>query len=116
MIEGIWLKNKKNLDIILPVLIAQANFLLTEAEEYGQESRNLIRLLSLIENCMPYALNAGNETAEISEALLAGAISKKGVTLSNSTLKRWYAKFNNGDKETFEVETENSQQNVQAYN
>lgn len=108
LVEGIWLKNRKNLDIILPVLISQSTFLLTEAEDYAQESRNLIRLLALIEKCLPYAANVLNETAEISEALLSGAQSEKGVNVSNQTLKLWYAKFNDGDKATFEAETENS--------
>jgi len=108
LVEGIWLKNRKNLDIILPVLIAQATFLLVEADDYAQESRNLIRLLALIEKCLPFAADVGNETAEISEALLSGARSEKGVSISTASMKLWYAKFNNGDKATFEAETENS--------
>ncbi len=107
LVEGIWLKSKKNLDIILPVLIGQANFLMTEAEDYGQESRNLIRLLMLIEKCMPYATDVGIETAEISQALLSGAQSKMGVNVSNITLKYWYARFN-GDMATFEAEIADS--------
>jgi hypothetical protein len=108
LVEGIWLKDKKNLDIILPILISQATFLLTEADEYAQEGRNLIRLLSLIEKSLPYAANIGNEIAEISEALMCGAQSNKGVDVSSATLKSWFAKFNNGDASVFEAEIESS--------
>lgn len=101
LVEGIWLKKKTKLEVILPVLISQANFLVTEAEDFGQESRNLIRLLFLIEKCLPYAIDKGNEIAEISEALQAGALAKKGVSISTGTLRSWYARFNNGDSSQF---------------
>ncbi|WP_447965151.1 hypothetical protein [Nitrospira sp. Ecomares 2.1] len=78
---------------------------MTESEDYEQESRNLIRLLTLIEKCMPYAADVGNETAEISQTLLSGARLKKGTNVSNVTLKYWYARFNDGNMATFEAET-----------
>jgi hypothetical protein len=104
--EGIWYKQKKNLDIILPVLISQALFLLTDTDKPASEKRNLIRILSLIEKCMPYASDTHNEKAEISEALFSGAKVETGVNLGNICLGRWYEKFNLGDKETWLAETE----------
>lgn len=108
LVEGIWLKQEKNLDIILPVLISQARFLLTAADNPNAEERNLIRILSLIEKCLPYANHVGYETAEISHALFDGALSDDGVNLTNGTLKLWFAKFNSGDTETWEAEIESS--------
>ncbi len=104
LVDGIWLKKKKYIGVILPVLISQVNFLLSEADEYAQESRNLIRLLTLVEKCLPMAIDVGSETAEISEAIINGALSEKGVTVSNQTLKLWHAKFHNGDPRGFEAE------------
>lgn len=104
--EGVWLKQKKNLDIILPVLVSQARFLLTATDNPDPEERNLIRILFLIEKCLPYASHVGNETAEISEALFCGAQVESGVNLGNSTLKIWYGKFNSGDVEMWEAEIE----------
>lgn len=106
--EGVWFKQKKNLDIILPVLISQAHFLLTATDNPEPEERNLIRILFLIEKCLPYASDICSETAEISEALFCGAQTKGGVNLSNATLKHWFAKFNSGSTEMWEIEIENS--------
>ncbi|WP_144211126.1 hypothetical protein [Shewanella donghaensis] len=108
LIEGIWVKQKKNLDIILPVLITQAFFLLTTTENPDSEERNLIRILFLIEKCFPYATNKEAENAEISEALLSASQVVTGVNLSNSTLKLWFAKFNSGDTEMWDAEVENT--------
>lgn len=104
LVEGIWLKQRKNLDIILPVLISQATFLLTATDKPDAEERNLIRILYLIHKCLPFATNIGNETAEISEALLLGANLDTGVNLPNSALKHWFSKYNNGDTEMWEAE------------
>ncbi|TXI30055.1 MAG: hypothetical protein E6Q60_02390 [Nitrosomonas oligotropha] len=106
LVDGIWLQKKKFIDVILPVLISQANFLLTEAEDSDQEQRNLIRLLDLIYRCLPYARDRGTELAEISEALISGARSEKGVNLAKGTLRLWFEKLNNGGAEIFEAETE----------
>lgn len=103
LVEGVWLKRKKKLHIILPVLISQATFLLTEAEDSVQEQRNLIRLLGLIRQCMPYANHYGHETAEISESLMEGSRSNKGVNVANHRV--WFANFNNGDTSTFDLNT-----------
>lgn len=106
--EGIWYKQKKNLDIILPVLISQAHFLLTATDNPEPEEWNLIRILFLIEKCLPYAADRFNETAEISNALFHGAQVETGVNLSNATLKHWFAKFNSGSTEMWDAEIENS--------
>ena len=106
LIDGIWWKRKKNLNIILPVLTSQILYLLTKASHSEQEARNVIRILHLIHKIIPYT--DGYEIAEISEALMSGAMKKKsGVVMSNITLRLWYAKFTNGDLEGWDAEMEN---------
>ena len=85
-------------------------YLVTEAKESAQESRNVIRLLHLIEKTLPNANHYGHELAEISEALMWGAQVQleSGVGIRNMTLRHWYAKFINGDTEMWDVEIENS--------
>ncbi len=102
--EGIWFKKKKNLDIILPVLISQITFLLTEATPSRQEERNLIRLLNLTQQCLPYAGDIGNETAEITETLLHAGCEQNGMLLYG-TIRRWYINFSD-DSELFDMECE----------
>ncbi|WP_028316805.1 hypothetical protein [Desulfatibacillum aliphaticivorans] len=102
LVEGIWFKRKVNLEIILPVLVGQATFLLTEADEYSPDSKNLIRLLRLIEKCLPYASNRINEVSEILDTLILATRSEKGVPISKEVLKLWYSKFNNGKVDVFE--------------
>ena len=102
LVEGVWYKSKKNLDVILPVLISQATFLLTESDDTVQEKRNLIRLFHLIHKCLPYANDLFNEAAEISESILSGARSEKGVKLGEATLRVWYSKYNNGNSIGFD--------------
>lgn len=106
--EGVWIKQEKNLDIILPVLISQAHFLLTATDNPEPEERNLIRIFYLIEKCLPYASDVGSEKAEISHALFAGAQTETGVCLANGTLKHWFGKFNSGCTEMWEAEIESS--------
>lgn len=106
--EGIWLKQKKNLDIILPVLVCQASFLLTATEKPEAEERNLIRILHLIHKCLPHAENGQIEVAEISEALMMGATFETGVNLTNTALKYWYVKYNSGGADSWEAEIEHS--------
>ncbi|MDA0107785.1 hypothetical protein OH456_06500 [Vibrio sp. La 4.2.2] len=104
LVEGIWLKRKKNLNIILPVLTAQVLHLLTQENLNAQDNRNIFRLLSLIEKLMPYATNKHTELAEISEALMWGAQSHSPAHVS---LRAWYKKFN-GDTDMWDAEIENS--------
>ena len=108
LVAAVWLKNKKYLDVIVPVLVSQLIFLLTDAEDYEQERRNLIRLLFLIEKCLPYASDPVNERIETSEALLSAGMSPGKIKISKPTLRLWYGKFSNGDTELFDVETEGS--------
>lgn len=106
LVEGIWFKKQKNLEIILPVLISQVLYLLTEAEDSAQENRNAIRLLFLIEEALPHAKNYGKELAEISNTLMLGAENKKsGVT--SVALRQWFKRFN-GDAEVWDAEYENA--------
>jgi hypothetical protein len=108
LVDGIWFKKKKFIDVILPVLISQVNFLLTEADDYEQEQRNVIRLLDLIHKMLPHSSTGAIELGEISHALLSGAKSKKGVKLSTATLRLWFEKFNGGSGDYFSAETKNS--------
>jgi hypothetical protein len=108
LVEGIWIKKQKNLDIILPVLVSQVLYLLTEVKDSAQESRNLFRLLSLIEIVLPHANSSTNELAEISEALMWGAQMEEGVGVSGVSLRSWFVKFNNGDTGMWDAEIENS--------
>ena len=102
LVEGVWWKRKRNLDIILPVLISQVLFLVTEAEDTPQDNRNLIRLLVLIEKLLPYASPESYELAEISQALMWGAQTEdKGV--SKASLRSWFKRFN-GDAEMWDAE------------
>jgi hypothetical protein len=106
LVEGIWWKRKKNLDIILPVLISQVLYLVTEAEDTPQDNRNLIRLLFLIEKILPYESNGSCQLAEISEALMWGAqVEDKGV--SSGSLRAWFKRLN-GEAETWDAEIGNS--------
>ncbi|MGF1778632.1 hypothetical protein [Vibrio nomapromontoriensis] len=104
LVEGVWLKRKKNLSIILPVLTAQVLYLLTQEKLEAQEHRNIFRLLFLIEKLLPYATERHTELAEISEALMWGAQSN---SVSNMSLRSWYKRFN-GDTDMWDAEIENS--------
>lgn len=106
LVEGVWWKRKKNLNIILPVLISQVLYLVTEAEDTPQDNRNLIRVLSLIEKLLPYASAGSHELAEISDALIWGA-QTEGKGVSKASLRFWFKKFN-GDTEMWDAEMGNS--------
>jgi hypothetical protein len=108
LVDAMWFQRKKHLDVIVPVLISQAQYLFTEAEDYPNERRNLIRLLFLIEKCLPYSLAPHNENIEITEIILNAATSPGKIKLADATLRIWFSKFNNGDTEWFDVEIKNS--------
>ncbi len=108
LVEGVWVKRQKNLEIILPVLISQASYLLTDVDNPYVEERNLIRILYLIEKCLPFANDPLTESIEISNALFRGAQTEGGVNLSNQTLKHWFGRFNSGSVEQWEAEIESS--------
>lgn len=108
LVEGIWLKNKKNLDVIVPVIISQIIFLMTEAGDCAQEKRNLLRLLHLAEKCIPYALDPFKESIELSEYLISSAYEPGQINLGKPSLRHWFSRFNNGSTEQFDIETEDS--------
>lgn len=104
LVEGIWVKRRRNLDVFAPVVVSQIIFLLTSAESFTQEQRNLIRLLYLAEKCIPYSLEPNHESAEISEALIESALNPGKLSLPKTTLRHWFAKFNAGETESFDAE------------
>lgn len=105
LIEAVWFKKKKYIDIIVPVLISQITFLLTDAENYHQEERNLIRLLYLLNKCLPYSSNHDYELHEISDQIISAAVTPGKLQLSKPTLRHWFAKFNNSNTDSFDAET-----------
>lgn len=102
LVEGIWWKRKRNLDIILPVLISQVLHLFTDEKATPQDGRNVIRLLGLIEKLLPFASPGSHELAEISEALFFGANSESKLA-SAVTLRAWFKRFN-GDTDMWDAE------------
>lgn len=103
LVEGVWLERKKNIPVILPVLVSQATFLLSNADPHEPERRNTVRLLYLIEKCLPHSDNSEFERAEVLEALLRGS-QLENCIFSPITLKAWYKRFNDGDISIFEAE------------
>lgn len=108
LVDGIWFQKKKHLDVIVPVLISQAEFLLTDADDFANERSNLIRLLYLIEKCLPYSADPKKESIEISNIILGAALSPPKIKYEKTALRHWFSKFNNGDTEMFDVETSGS--------
>ncbi|MBT4290412.1 MAG: hypothetical protein HOD92_24055 [Deltaproteobacteria bacterium] len=109
LVEGIWVKRKKYLDVITPIIISQVIFLLTEADDYAQEKANLIRLLNLLEKCLPHASDFMWENHEISYALIDAARKPGSIILEKETLRHWFSRLNGGNAELFDIETENSE-------
>jgi hypothetical protein len=109
LVSAIWLKKKKYLEVIVPVLVSQLIYLLTDAEDFGQERRNLVRLVFLLDDCMSYSLDPQNESIEVMEAILSAALSPGNIDIGKQTLRLWYAKFNNDDSTSFDAETEHLQ-------
>jgi hypothetical protein len=107
LVDSIWFKRKRHLNVILPVLVAQAGFLLSDAEDVGIERRNLVRILFLIEKCLPYDVESF-EVGEILNSLLCAAISPSKIDLEKTSLRMWYKKFNKGSVEIFDAETSES--------
>jgi hypothetical protein len=106
LVEGVWVKRNKYLDVITPVLVSQVIFLLNDAEDYGQESRNLIRLLYLLDKCLPHAVDPMNERCELSDALISAAVRPGKLVFPKQMLRHWFSKFNNGSTDMFDAETE----------
>jgi hypothetical protein len=102
LVQSVWLTRKKNLDVIVPVLVSQLIFLLRDADEFGQESRNLIRILRLLEECLPHTKNAREESIEIMEALLEAGNGLGKISVTSGFLEIWYQKFG-GERREFKV-------------
>jgi hypothetical protein len=107
LVEGIWLPKKKHLDVIVPVLVNQAVYLLlsTDSTDSAHEERNLIRLLQLLDRCIPLTSEPEAHQPEIMDAILRKDPKggKKGIPLGRQTLRLWYVKFG-GDNEYYDAE------------
>jgi hypothetical protein len=102
LVQSVWLTRKKNLDVIVPVLVSQLIFLLKDADEFGQESRNLVRILRLLEECLPHTKYAHEESIEIMEALLEAGNRPGKISVTSGFLEIWYQKFG-GERGEFKV-------------
>ncbi len=105
LVDAIWMSKKKYLEVITPVLISQIEFLLTDAEDFANERSNLIRLLYLLEKCIPFSSDPFKASPEISGVLIGAANGNSKIELTNTALRHWFSKFNNGDTEMFDAET-----------
>ena len=104
LVDSLWVKEKKRLDVIVPVLNSQLYFLLNEAEAFGQEERNIIRLLRVLEKSVAELEDSNEERAEILNTLLMAKNSPKGIRLTSQCLRSWYGKFSGGDTKQFDAE------------
>ena len=104
LVDSLWVKEKKRIDVIVPVLSSQLYFLLNEAEPFGQEERNSIRLLRVLEKSVSELEHPDEEKAEILNTLLIAKNNPKGVNLTPQILRIWYKKFSGGDTELFDAE------------
>lgn len=78
--------------------------MLTEANKIRQEERNTIRLLYLLEKCLPYSADPHKDKIEIIESIMAGA-REENPLLTIPTLRRWYKKYDfEHDLEYFDAE------------
>jgi len=103
LVEWTWLDRPRHLKVIVPVLVSQLVFLLRDAKDYGQEGRNLIRLLNLIHKAVPFAADPHYERCEILDALLVAGNQRGQVLVSKTTLRLWFERFG-GDLEQFDCE------------
>ena len=107
LVEGIWIRQKKQLDVIVPVLINQTIYLLlsSESKDAVHEERNAIRLLHLLDRAIPLTSQPGEHRPEILDAILRKCCGegKQGVDLTEPTLKSWFKRLG-GDIEMLEAE------------
>lgn len=91
LIQETLLKNKKSIEIILPVIVSQSVFLINDVEKFEQDTRNLIRMLQLIEKCIPYSSNSYDEVMEVINAFDTRIMDKdsKGVDIGRMTMESW---------------------------
>jgi hypothetical protein len=116
LVQDIWLKENKHINIITPVIVAQLIHIMfeTDSDSYGVEERNAIRMLYLLWSCFQTYDDLGLQTyddigfeaLEISEALISKVGHKGGVRMGKSQLRHWYKKFNSGLAISFDAETE----------
>lgn len=111
LVQSIWTKNSQQMRVIVPVLVAQVNYLLLQSEKENRvEERNLIRIVFLLRDHVDSASDSRNERIEIMEALNAKLYSPdSGVRTTSTQLKLWYESFG-GDSEYFAAEMEGAQQ------
>lgn len=107
LVEGIWAPRKRYMDIIVPVLVNQAVYLLLSSSSVNavHEERNLLRLFGLLERCIPDCSNPTNHRNEILDAILRRdpELEERGIPLGRSTLETWFKKFG-GDIEYYNAE------------
>jgi hypothetical protein len=105
LIESVWLPKKERLDVIVPVLVSQFIHILLEADRSAssQEERNLVRLMLLLRQCLPYSRDEHHEIAELQECILRKLDHKGGVDITPQALRLWYEGFG-GDPNYFDAE------------
>ena len=104
--EGVWARKMRQMDILVPVLINQTVYLLlcSDSRDGVHEERNLIRLLRLLERCIPHTTSPSEHYPEILDALVRKYCREKnaGVDLPSATIRSWYRKLG-GDVEQLEA-------------
>ncbi len=91
LIEGIWVKKARHLDIVVPLIANQIVYLLLSTDSHDEHNvRNLVRLFMLfkaIPNLQKrYSARYGDVADAISQKLEG---TTKGIPLSKSTLELW---------------------------
>jgi|GEM_PF-2101173 len=110
LVQSIWARDAQHLSVIIPVLVAQLNYLLLEGQtESRVEERNLIRILDLLRFHLDKASDPRAERIEVLEALNAKLYAlDRGVPMGATQLEVWYRDFG-GDAVHWAVERENAQ-------
>jgi hypothetical protein len=107
MVEGIWARKGKHMDVLVPVMLNQAIYLLLSSDPTDgvHEERNLVRLYFLLKRCIPKTSDPGDYYPEILNALLRKDPEEKrnGIPLSGPTLRLWFAGLG-GDVEQYDAE------------
>lgn len=110
LVQSIWTRDDQQLAVIIPVLVAQLNYLLLEGQTKSRvEERNLIRILNLLRCHINEASDPRTERIEVLEALNAKLYElDRGVPMVPAQLETWYHYFG-GDAEHWAAERENAQ-------
>ena len=106
LIESVWLPKKERLDVIVPVLVSQFIHIMLEADKsaLAQEERNLVRLMLLLRQCLPFSSDQHHEAAELKECILRKLSHEGGVPVTSRALRLWYEGFG-GDPIYFDAES-----------